>query len=72
MGWLIALGVVALLVSAPWWVADSRDGRDWKPAALAGPKRTGRSVRPVARSPTGALVRRLWAKGSHHRPAVPG
>jgi hypothetical protein len=61
MGWLIAAAVVMVVLASPWFVADSRDGRDWKPLRRSGVFGSGNGVRPLSRSP-GALAARRGAK----------
>ncbi|MCU1494945.1 MAG: hypothetical protein JWO62_2709 [Acidimicrobiaceae bacterium] len=56
MGWLIAFGVIALLLVIPLFGVDSRDGLDWRPRQWPcgdrrrGPERAGSSLSPRSRS----------------------
>lgn len=61
MGLLIFAGVVVVLLLAPWFVADSRDGADWKPMPRPSRRSTG-PVRPFLES---AAALRVRAAGRH-------
>jgi len=70
MGYLIAAGIVLLLLAAPLLTADSRDGGDWKPLPLPGSPDDGVPPRPFSRSPGVLAVKR--ASGAVARTAAAG
>jgi hypothetical protein len=62
MGWfLVPLGVIALL-AVPYFAADSRDGADWKPAALRGPVRGSHRTLPFSESPGALAIRKVASR----------
>lgn len=48
MGWLIAVGVIAFLLSTPLFARDSRDGLDWRPRRWPSGTRPPESRRPTS------------------------
>jgi hypothetical protein len=68
MTWLLVPVAVIVLLAVPFFAADSRDGADWKPAALRGPARGTRRDRPFSKSPGALFVRRVASRAlSSHR-----
>ena len=69
MGWIVVVGVVVALLSTPWFVADSRDGKDWKPWAPPGADARWGDGRGAGRSPAVVGLRRLMRgrRGWHRR-----
>jgi hypothetical protein len=59
MTWFLVPVAVIVLLAVPFFAADSRDGADWKPAALSGPARGTRRTVPFSGSPGALLVRRV-------------
>jgi hypothetical protein len=77
MGWLIGLGIVALLCAVPFVGADSRDGNDWRRPHrqhLAGraSNELVRNVRPTLRRTTAPTPtsRGVSAYTDHVRPTA--
>jgi hypothetical protein len=69
MGWFLVPVVVILILVVPYFAADSRDGADWKPAALRSPARGTRRTRRFSESPGALLVLRVASRAvaSHRR-----
>jgi hypothetical protein len=76
MAWFLVPLVVIVLLVVPYFAADSRDGADWKPAALKGPAQGTRRTRHFSESPGALVVRkvaqRAFASHRRARPVRPG
>jgi hypothetical protein len=59
MVWFLVPVVAILLLVVPFFAADSRDGADWKPAALRRPARGTRRTLTFSQSPGALAVRKV-------------
>ncbi len=59
MAWFLVPVVAILLLVVPLFAADSRDGADWKPAALPRPARGTRRTLTFSQSPGALAVRKI-------------
>jgi hypothetical protein len=68
MAWFLVPVIAILLLAVPYFAADSRDGADWKPAALGRARGTRRAL-TFSQSPGVSAVRKLASSAfaSHRR-----
>lgn len=66
MGWFLMVLLMLAMLASPFFVADSRDGRDWQPSELS--RGGDRAVaRGASKSPGARWVRSRWSRLTRSR-----